>query len=64
MERSMGKGNLCGQMTHFLKGTFSKIIFMDLENTNGKMEEYMKDSGSIIKWKEKVLSHGQMEENM
>ena len=60
----MGKVNLCGQMTHFLKETFSKIIFMDLENTNGKMEEYTKDNGSIIKWKEKVLLHGQMEENM
>ena len=41
-----------------------KIIFMELENMCGLMEEYIMVSGLIIKWKVKELLLGVMEESM
>lgn len=37
-----------------------KIIFMALASTDGLTEEFIKESGLIIKWKERVFSHGVM----
>ena len=47
-----------------MKATFLKTIFTDMENMNGKTEEFMKVNGRIIKCKVKGHSYGLMEENM
>ncbi len=63
MEKNMERANSCGLMIVLMKVTFYKIIFTDMENMNGKMEEYMKESGKTIKCKEKEHFYGLMEEN-
>ena len=64
MEKNTVKANLCGLMTAHIKEISYKIIFMDMENINGRMAEYIKENGKIIKCREKALLHGQMEENI
>ena len=43
--------------------TSTKIILKVLENIGGPMAESTMDNGSIIKWKDTVLSPGLMAEN-
>ena len=61
-----------GLMVRNIEDSFNKIIYMEMESTNGKMEENMLDNGKIIEWMaEEYLSIikfrfllGMMAENM
>lgn len=64
MEKNTAKVNLCGLMTVPLKAISFKIIFMVLENINGKMVDPTKVNGKITKCKVKGPLHGLTEENM
>jgi len=38
------------QMDLNIKVSFLKMKYMDMENMNGQMEEYIKEIGNKIKW--------------
>lgn len=64
MEKNMGKVLFFGKMTVAMMASLFRIIFMDLENMCGKMEESIKEIGKTIKWKGKEFLLGLMAENM
>lgn len=53
---------LLGVMEVDMKENLIIIIFMEKEYINGEMVDNIAVSGKMIRWKEKVISHGQMEE--
>ena len=62
--KSMESENSLGLMAAHIMEILRKTIFRETANTIGQMEEYLKDPGSTIKWKDKVCSHGLMVEDM
>jgi len=58
MAKNMEKVYFYGRMTAAMRVSFYKIISMVSVNMSGKMVEYMKDNGEIIKWREKVYLLG------
>ena len=60
-EKNMGEVNLNGLTGLNLKETLTIIIQKEKDNILGQMVESMQGNGKLIKWKEKVLSPGQME---
>ena len=56
----MELGNFCDQIPLNILANFMKMIFMDMENMNERMEGFMKEIEKIIKWKEKENLNGLM----
>lgn len=48
-ERRMGKVSLFFKMDHFMMGNLKWMIYMDMDNIIGLMEDNMSEIGSIIK---------------
>lgn len=64
MGKSTDLVNLYGQTEANMKDNFMIITLMAKECIDGPMEECMMGHGSIIKWKDKALSHGLIIEAM
>lgn len=57
----MEKGVRCGWMGVDTRGSLDLDRGMVMESINGQMRVGMKDSGLIIRLKDRALTHGQME---
>jgi len=61
MAKNTEKESSCGLMIVLTKAISMKTTFMVSENTNGKMEGFMKANGKTTKCKEREPSLGQMD---
>lgn len=52
-EKKMEKVYLNGTINHIMKEIFKMKIFMVMVNTIGLMEEFTKDNGLMVEWKDK-----------
>ena len=64
LSKNRGSEGIIGGMDQFMRVTGMKIMFRDLELTNGLMVACIKGNGKIIIWKELDFIHGLMEGNI
>ena len=56
--------NLHGQTDQSMKATFYKTSLKEKDKCSGQIRSTIKESGRLIKWMERALSNGPMEEYM